>query len=38
MRIRLVDKIIKILEFFISSFKKLIKEKLRDLENIGKKF
>ncbi len=35
---RLADKIIKILEFIISSIEKLFKEKLGDLQNIRKKF
>ncbi len=35
---RLVDKIIKILEFFILSVEILFIEKLKDLKNIGKSF
>ncbi len=37
-KVRLVDKIIKIIELFILSVEPLFKEKLGDLKNIGKTF
>ncbi len=37
-KVRSVDEIIKILEFFISSVEKLFKEKLGNLKNTGKTF
>ncbi len=37
-KVRFVDKIIKILEFFILSVEKFFKEKLGDLKNTGKMF